>query len=170
MWHYLGIDPGKQGGLSVLNERGDILYLETMPTEGTDISPHFLWECIGELRRDYPNLKAWIERVNSRPKSSGASMFTFGKGFGYLVMAIIGYKIPFQMVTPGAWTKEMHRGIGKQFPTTKDRSLASARRIWPDQSWLASNRSKKPHDGLFEAALIAEYGRRMQITPKCDPW
>ena len=160
MSYFLGIDPGKKGGLCVLDNTGQIRECIVMPTEGTDISPHLLWNELDRFRRDYHGLRAWTERVNSREGSSGKAMFTFGKGFGYLVMAMVGLKIPFQMVPPSTWTKEMHKGLGKQYRDTKDRSLAMARRLWPDQTWLETDRCRKPHDGMYEAALIGEWARR----------
>jgi hypothetical protein len=46
---------------------------------------------------------------------------------------------------------------------TKPRALEVASRTWPEEDWLATPRSSKPHEGLIDAALIAEYGRRMRI-------
>jgi len=37
--------------------------------------------------------------------------------------------------------------------------LLKARQLWPDETWLASPRCTKPHDGMIDAALIAEYAR-----------
>lgn len=45
---------------------------------------------------------------------------------------------------------------------TKKLALAKARELWPEETWLESDRSKKPHDGMIDAALIAEFGRRIQ--------
>jgi len=36
--------------------------------------------------------------------------------------------------------------------------LSRARQLWPDESFLATAKSKKPHEGLIDAALIAYYG------------
>ncbi len=51
---------------------------------------------------------------------------------------------------------------------TKSRALAKARELWPDEIWKASARSTVPHDGIVDAALIAEYGRRL-IHPPAVP-
>ena len=48
---------------------------------------------------------------------------------------------------------------GERFKTdTKATSLNAARRIFPGETFLATPRSKKPHDGLVDAALIAYVG------------
>lgn len=44
---------------------------------------------------------------------------------------------------------------------SKEYALAKARELWPDESWLATDRSTTPHNGMIDAALIAEYGRRI---------
>ena len=46
---------------------------------------------------------------------------------------------------------------------TKEYAKAKAAEIWPTEKWLASERSSIPHDGMIDAALIAEYGRRQTI-------
>jgi hypothetical protein len=55
------------------------------------------------------------------------------------------------------WQKVMLPGCAKG--DTKPAALARARQLWPAESWLASPRCSKPHDGMIDAALIAEYGR-----------
>lgn len=59
---------------------------------------------------------------------------------------------------------EWHPAVLGKVPQgkTKAFALAKARELWPDQSWLASKRSITPHMGLIDAALIAEYGRRLE--------
>ena len=44
---------------------------------------------------------------------------------------------------------------------SKEYALAKARELWPDESWLATDRSTTPHNGMIDAALIGEYGRRI---------
>lgn len=44
---------------------------------------------------------------------------------------------------------------------TKAYALAAATGLWPEETWLASAASSTPHDGMIDAALIAEYGRRI---------
>ena len=44
---------------------------------------------------------------------------------------------------------------------TKATSLVAAKRIWPNDRFLASSRCKTPHDGIVDAMLIAEAARRL---------
>jgi hypothetical protein len=61
-----------------------------------------------------------------------------------------------QRVTPQAWQRVMMPGC--KAGDTKDRAYEAARRMWPGEQWLASERCKKAHDGGIDAALIALYG------------
>jgi hypothetical protein len=45
---------------------------------------------------------------------------------------------------------------------TKAFAIAKARELWPAESWIANERCNLPHDGIVDAALIAEYGRRIE--------
>lgn len=60
-------------------------------------------------------------------------------------------------ITPQQWQKRMMPGCAKG--DTKPAALAKAQSLWPHESWLVTPRSTKPHEGLIDAALIAEYGR-----------
>ncbi len=46
---------------------------------------------------------------------------------------------------------------------TKVAALAAANKLWPTEQWLATSRSKTPHDGIIDAALIAYYNRDHQL-------
>jgi hypothetical protein len=57
------------------------------------------------------------------------------------------------------WTKpKMPKG--RKFDT-KAAALKAAKQLWPLQDWRKNSRCTTPHDGLVDAALIAEYGRRI---------
>jgi hypothetical protein len=46
---------------------------------------------------------------------------------------------------------------------TKPAALAKAKQLWPEETFLASARSTKPHEGIVDAYLIAEYGRMKNL-------
>jgi hypothetical protein len=43
---------------------------------------------------------------------------------------------------------------------TKEYAAAAAAALWPEESWVATPRHEVACDGLIDAALIAEFGRR----------
>ena len=68
------------------------------------------------------------------------------------VLSALG--VPYELVRPQKWKRE--------FSCTSDKntSIAVARRMFPTVPLLATPRCKKPHDGMAEALLMAEYCRR----------
>ncbi len=60
-----------------------------------------------------------------------------------------------------SWQRSMLGKVPKG--ETKAAARAKASEIWPDEQWLATPRSKKPHEGYVDAALIAEFYRRKFI-------
>jgi hypothetical protein len=64
------------------------------------------------------------------------------------VLAILD--IPRTPVTAAKWQKSL--GV---YGGTKKAAIDLAAQIWPKETWLATKRSRVPHDGLVDAALIA---------------
>lgn len=64
-------------------------------------------------------------------------------------------------ITPQQWQKVMLVGCKKG--DTKPAALQRAKQLWPDEDFLPTARSSKPHEGLIDAALIAEYGRLARL-------
>ena len=154
----LGIDPGAKGAL-VLLEGHQIVWSAVFPTIENRLDPQGLFKLLIEAKTRGPFMTN-LELVAAMPGNGGTSMFTFGKGFGYLEMTLIALALPYQLVTSAKWQKVAHQGIGRDtYPDPKSRSLIAARRLWPEFSFLATDRSKKEHDGLIDAALIAYFGQ-----------
>ena len=74
--------------------------------------------------------------------------------FGFIQGVLKAYGIPYELVTPQKWKKE--------FSCTSDKntSIEVCKRLFPNVNLKATDRCKKYHDGMAEALLIAEYGRR----------
>jgi hypothetical protein len=64
-------------------------------------------------------------------------------------------------IAPQTWQAALLGKVPKG--GTKAAARAKAAQIWPKEEWLATPRSKKPHEGYVDAALIAEYYRRKFI-------
>ena len=77
------------------------------------------------------------------------------RGFEWLLTAL---EIPFQLVPPKTWMTAMH--IGTPNGETKQRSILAASRLFPDFDLRRTPRCRKPDDGIAEALLLAEFGRR----------
>ena len=145
----IGIDCGLKGGIAILYR--DNLAVYPMPLIDSN------WTWLREICLAYqPN--AFIEKVHSMPKQGVASTFKFGMGYGFLRGLLAGWSVPVNLVTPQAWQKEMLAGENKD--DKKAASVAVAQRMFPKVDFRASDRCRKPSDGMAEAALIALYGRQ----------
>jgi crossover junction endodeoxyribonuclease RuvC len=152
-----GIDPGLSGAVAILGHDGTLLNVFDLPTveevhgKGTRnrISPALLQdELIGDVRVGV----AFIEHVSSSPQMGVTSAFRMGEAFGAVLAVLQCCGIRTELVRPQVWKKAL--GLGQD----KDVSRARAIEMFPDQSGLFKR--KMDHDRA-EAALIAEYGRRM---------
>jgi len=172
--YILGIDPGLDGGLVLIDKKGDVIAKHIMPiismvkkaknksgkktVRSVDIVG--VNKLIEIAQKGYgSDLKCYMEKVHAMPKQGVCAMFNFGYAFGVVEACLVANKIPYELVTPQAWCKVMHQGISKEYQA-KDRSLLVFKRLYPNFNFKATERCKRPHDGLVDGLLIAEYGRR----------
>jgi crossover junction endodeoxyribonuclease RuvC len=99
-----------------------------------------------------------MEKVGPMPKQGVTSMFTFGAGYGALQMAAVSNGCRLFLVTPQEWKKVILAGTDK----SKDSSIRVCECLFPSVV-LVPPGCRKPHDGMAEAILLAEYGRRQNL-------
>lgn len=140
---YIGIDPGKSGGIAFIQEIDIFVY---------PYSDDTLLSMLEDL--NYGKCVCYLEQVHAMPKQGVSSTFNFGMNFGFIQGVLKAYGIPYELVTPQKWKKE--------FSCTSDKntSIEVCKRLFPNVNLKATERCKKDHDGIAEALLIAEYGRR----------
>lgn len=145
--NYLGIDPGKSGGLALLTEEGGFIDVTKMPD-----TEHDLRDLLEEWRRYHPDdgCRATLEFVRSSPQMGVKSAFTFGQNFGMLRMALAAAGIPFETVTPAKW----QAALGCRTGGDKNVSKRRAQELFP---------GVKVTHAIADALLLAEYGRRMEV-------
>lgn len=150
-----GIDPGITGAVAVIID-GNPFFYDT-PTEsikkGKTLKSAYLPSSMADIFRDEHISHVFIESVSSRPGQGVASMFGFGKGFGLWLGILAGLQIPYTLVTPQAWKKEIMQGM-----SDKDAARGKAMQLYPQ---CTKELSRKKDIGRADALLIAEYGRRM---------
>ena len=143
----IGIDPGVNGAIAWIDERGKSC-VEKMPDTLQD-----LWELIRDITNfprsaiDGRKYKAYIEQVSSSPQMGVVSSFSFGRGYGNLEMALTAAGIPFERVRPQVWQKAM----GCMTKGNKNISKQKAQELFPD---------KKVIHATADALLIALYGSK----------
>ena len=106
--------------------------------------------------------RCFVEKVQARPTDGKVGMASYFKGAGLLEMPML-WGWSFVQVTPPSWCNKMHAGIdAKLHPKEKSRAYISQH--WPALYVKGSDiwppRMKKPHEGLMDSLMIAEYARR----------
>jgi crossover junction endodeoxyribonuclease RuvC len=92
---YIGCDPGKNGGLAILQG-------EEVQTFRYDRDTY---RCVlSDLRGE--KAVCCLEHVGVMPKNGSVSMFHFGENFGWLQGMLEAYEIPYELVRPQKWKKE----------------------------------------------------------------
>jgi hypothetical protein len=156
---YIGIDGGLHGGLAALASSGEVLSCIAMPTQGTGKK--------GKAEYDLNEIAAWLarwddprvflERAQAFSRQGVVSCFTIGVSYGTMRGLLFALHIPCSIIHPITWQAKIFKGMPKG--DTKKASIATAKRLWPMVDFRATENSCKDHNGMTDAALIAEYGR-----------
>ena len=152
----LGIDPGLDGGIAVLDGLS-IELLETIPTmaKGGFIKRQVDAQKLSNILRVYPNLVCYLEGVASRPGQGVASVFSFGDTYGAIRGVLGALNIPVYTVSPSKWKKALE-------VSSKEDSLKASKELFPSVQF-----KKKDHN-IAEALLIAYYGQKERENVKND--
>jgi hypothetical protein len=157
---YIGIDNGVSGAIVALSEsHGRIIAMTPTPIKksrkGNEVDMRAVFRWLSEELPGFQNGCFVIEEPNNaQTKSTAASMA--GSFHAFRGMFEVKF-YRWHRVTPQEWQKKMLPGCAAG--DTKPRARAKAAELWPEETFLANGKSKKPHEGLIDAALIAEYGR-----------
>lgn len=174
----IGIDVGKKGGIVAIYPDNRIKFQKT-PLVANEIDLVELKEAIVNYIVDDGNgdgeVLIAVEAVQNIFGSSSKSNFQFGRSLGLVEGLVAGLELPFLKIHPKKWQKHCFEGIpavyvpGKEKTTkkgevikkldTKAMALLAARRMYPNVSFKATDRSKIDHDGIVDALLIARYIR-----------
>ena len=175
---YVGIDPGKDGGIVSVDENKKVIHKFFIPKIKTSV----------DLRKLNDYLKEFsemcfivMEQVHAIFGSSAKSTFNFGQIYGQLEGMIIANNFNYQLTQPKIWQKEIFQGIteirkppkvNKKGKIVKGRidtkamaELAYKRLFYDIDLYITEkgNKSKNVHGGLCDALLIAEFARRRNL-------
>jgi crossover junction endodeoxyribonuclease RuvC len=148
----IGIDPGKAGGIVILN-RGKIIDISVMPATPRDLYKYFISMGFPKIT-NLIDVYVFIEKVHSMPNQGVVSSFTFGQGLGRLegVLACMNPIEPFK-VNPKEWQGWLNIDKGEDWTKSdwKNALLAYARK-------MEKGKEKKLTLKTADAYLIAKYG------------
>lgn len=170
---YLGIDVGSKGFIT-LNTGVELKFYSI-----EDNDPYQLSDIFNQIKVSHPNVVCVMEEIHAIHNSSAKATFAFGEINGLLKGLLIANKIPYHLVPPKTWQKEIwenkdivfeyktlngKEGIkSKKVVNTKQTSLNSAKRIFPSVDLRKNERCKKIDDNKADSLLIAEYARRKNL-------
>lgn len=163
----VGVDPGKGGAIALINEMGaSSIPMPVVKAAKGGRDEYDVVEILSDLRDTVERkgvggrVVVFLEKGQPLPPKMGGTVANFQRGYarGIFVGILTSLGIPYELVAPRVWQAVMHAGTSGE--DLKQRSIVAAQRLFPGVSLLATERSRKPHDGMAEALLIAEWGRR----------
>jgi hypothetical protein len=101
-------------------------------------------------------IRVWLEHAQAMPKQGVSSTFKTGKGAGLWEGIIVGLGLPYDIVHPRTWTKNVLKDVPRGDP--KQRSFIKCQRLFPDIPLTKPSGKKLTMDGRSDAALIAYHG------------
>lgn len=150
----IGIDPGKNGGIAILDD-GELTELIPMPATIRDIFNNIIdYTC--EPKYIVAHCCIYLEKVSARPGNGAASMFLFGQEFGWLQMAAAAAGCETHEVTPSKWQRAIgvaKRETNESHSHYKNRLKQMAQQLFPAKRFTLAT---------CDAALIAYYAYLQQ--------
>lgn len=159
---YAGIDNGVTGAICLLGEHPECPPIDKIPMpvqvtkKGREIDTKAVRLYLEQFGTREQFRIVIEEPGGSKSAKAAASM---SASFGALRGAFQWAGMVIHRITPQVWQKAL---LGK-CKDTKAAALTKAGELWPDESWLASDRCRVAHDGIVDSALIAYYGRKMKL-------
>ena len=151
----LGVDPGGSGALALLSPAGlevadmPVFLVQRGKSAKAELDTHAL---IAMLAAWSPDV-CYFEQVGGIPGQSAPAAFNFGRIAGACEAVVKASGARFVFTPPRVWKKAM--GVSGD----KDEARAKATNLFPAR---AADFRRKKDDGRAEAALLAEYGRRLE--------
>lgn len=153
--YFIGIDNGVNGGIVVLDRHHTIIDKIVMPVFGGSKKEYDI-QSIQSFLEKYINSFAILEKAQPQFRDGKKQAFKTGYGYGVMQGILTALKIPFQIEAPKTWQSKVFKGLDTD--DTKIASILFCKRKWPREDWTPTERSKKPHDGMTDAACMAYYG------------
>jgi len=170
MTYIIGIDIGVTGGIAYLGTQQPLASVEPMPVAEIQHGKHVrhILDTGSLVEKLKPfserNTQVFYEEMRIQPGGLGQSAMgaaAYGRMLGAIEAICLCLGLPCTAVSPKDWQREMLAGMN-----TTDRrgrklaSIARAHQLFPGVSLRPTEKCKKDSDGMADAVLIAEYGRR----------
>jgi crossover junction endodeoxyribonuclease RuvC len=161
---YLGIDPGLNGAIAIIDHNLNIIDLMDCPVnkiktgkskivnlkKTEQIKTEVNGKVIYEVLLKYRGACCVIEKAQAMPQQGVVSMFNYGLGYGKYVMGMESLDMTYKEVPPGLWKSKFN------LSSDKEESTELARKLLDKEGKYVY---LKKHDGRAEALLLALYSR-----------
>lgn len=151
--NYIGIDPGKSGGIAIIHSDGSVSVASFCIETYRDLMAAM------SVRPD--KCIACVECVHAFSGQGVTSCFNFGMNFGWIQGMLYAFSVPVELVSPVRWKK--HYGLifgrGADKKEIKAASIRKAKELFPCVNLRRSERCTKDDDGMAEALLMAGWLR-----------
>lgn len=134
----IAIDPGGSGGIAWRNTSGEIKAVKMPDTEGDVIIllQTIRSECLRQSPPGASGIFAAVEVVGGFIRGNpapGSAMFSFGRGYGFILGAFAAWGVPVHSVRPQEWQKVF--GVGTKGERTtnewKNHLKSKAQQLYP---------------------------------------
>lgn len=160
----IGIDNGLTGGMVALRGSGQLLKSAAMPTrkgyKGKNyVNERTLCRWIKDLAEAW-DIRVVMEKPSFARDANAALSMADSYGTIRTVCHLLGLEV--LEIEARDWQGTFFKRPKDAKETgwsTKTAAQQVAKGKWPMRHFMATTRSTKPHDGMVDAALIAEFGR-----------
>jgi len=151
-----GTDPGKKGGVCVINTWTHTVgfYQVELKRNARDTKNAIDLVKLTDFLEPWEIEEAWIEEVHADHKWGKVSCFSFGESYGQVQGVFAGRGADIRTVRPQVWKGELH------VPADKHLAVKMAERFFPcaREAGIFHGPRGGLIDGPAEAGLIALYG------------
>ncbi len=154
----LGIDPGKTGGISIIDEQFNLIACFAMPVLKVDGKSSVDAKAIHAILSEYTIDLAVVEKVGARPGQGVTSMFSFGDSYGTARAIAETHAAKTIYARPQEW-----RGFQSLSGLSKEQIAEIAFEVFQAAEIYGKPRKDKPpaiRDGISDSLMIAKYGVR----------
>ena len=151
---FIGIDPGKGGGVGVINEEDKTSKSFKFVPELAELSA-MIGACIDKYSID--EVCVYIEHVHSFPTDSRPAAFSFGRNLGQWEGILAHYELEIKTVAPRTWQEHYDVPVIKDKYERKRWLKEIAQTMFPDIKVTLA---------ISDALLIVNYAKEMQYYKK----
>lgn len=131
-----------------------------------------LSEIMAGIRQEHAEIACVIEDVHAIYGSSAKGTFQFGLCKGYLLGLLAAHRIPYHLILPKEWQKEIwsnadkvtrYKTDGGKMIDTKGTSINACKRIFPMLDLRKTPKCRNIDDNKVDSILMSEYARRKNL-------